>query len=931
MPDFKAYVRQNLPPLGVSGVREMEIVEELALQFHESYERAIRNGLTPEEAWKEMKNHARSWQELGDELRSVLGEPQAQEPEPRRRKNMFSRFCDDLRHDLRYAARQLWKSPGFTLVAVMTLALGIGANTAIFSLLNAVLLRQLPVHQPEELEFFGKALAAGSTDFMPNQPTTLFSYQFFRDFRRENQVFSNVAAIGSLFFESHGRVAGGANLEKIDVELVSGTYFNTLGVNPILGRVLNDADDQTPGGHPVAVASYSWWQRRFAGNPSILGKPVTIGSNTYVIVGVAPPNFFGVTVGQSPDLWIPLAMEKEISPGWNGLDQNFFQSLHIIARRKPGVSEQQAQTGTNLLFRQILRDYAGSQPSQQRLANIQHARIDLTPAATGRSRLRPQFALPLKILMAVVALVLLIACANVANLLLARAAVRQREIAVRMSMGAERSRLIRQLLVESGLLGLIGAVLGVLLAWGASRLLLVMVSTESALAPIRVAPDAEVLCFTLAAAILTVLLFGTAPAFHATRLELAPSLKEGRSVTSTPVRNRLSRSLVVGQVALSLVLLATAGLFLRSLSNLMDVNTGFDKQNVLLMSVDPAAAGYQVDARLESTMQRVEERVGSLPGIRGTSFAFFVFNGGGWTTNDITVPGRPQSDEDPEVDLNVVGSQYLDVMKMPVILGRALRSSDNEAARKVAVINETMARTYFPGRSPLGLTFGAHDDPGNDADWQNVEVVGVVKDAKYLDLEEKQMPAAFYPHAQHRRAFLFNFVVRYTGDPKPLIPEIRKAVGEIDPNLPVGDATTLKQVVDDSAVNKRVVAQLSTFFGLLAAFLASIGIYGVMSYAIARRTNEFGLRMALGAERRHVLWVVLREVLRLVVVGVMIGLALALASSRLVESLLFGIKPNDPLAIGLSMAALIAVALFAGYLPARRATRIDPMAALRHE
>ena len=927
MPDFRAYVRQNLPPLGVSGAREAEIVEELALEFQESYERALRRGLNPEQAWQEVRNHARSWRELGDELQSALGKHEVDAPEAAKAGNIFRRLSEDLTRDLKYAARRLLKTPGFTIVAVLMLALGIGANTAIFSLLNAILLRNLPVRQPEQLVLFGKAQASGTTSFLPHGSTQVFSYPFFREFRRRNQVFSEVAAIQSFLVQSHGRVARSADLEKISVELVSGTYFNTLGVNAILGRVFTDADDQTPGAHPVIVASYSWWQNRFAKDPSIAGKTVTIGPTVYTIIGVAPPEFFGVTVGQSPNLWIPLAMQKEISPDRNGLEKNLFQSLHVIARLKPGVAKIQAQANTDLLFHQILRSYIGPQPRQEQVDGIQHAWIELTPAATGRSELRQEFASPLKILMVVVVLVLLIACANVANLLLARAAARQREIAVRMSMGAERSRLIRQLLAESSLLGSVGAVLGVAFAWGASRLLLAMVSTGSELVPIRVAPDAGVLGFTVAVTILTVFLFGTVPALRATALDLAPSLKVGRGVISAGMRNRLARGLVVGQVALSLVLLAGAGLFLRSLANLTDVDVGFDKQNALRMRIDPGGAGYQRDERLSSMMPRLEERVNSLPGIHGASFALSVFDGGGWSQDDIIVPGRPRSENDPTVDLNIVGPQYIDVMRTPIVLGRGLSARDNQASRKVAVINETMARTYFPGGSPLGHTFAV----GDEAEWQNLEVVGVMKDSKYMELEEKQMPAAFFPHSQHREEFLRSFVVRYTGDPIFLVPAIRRAVREIDANLPVSDVATLAQMVDDFTLNRRLVAQLSTFFGILGALLACIGIYGVMTYGIARRTNEFGIRMALGAERRNILWVVLRETLVLAIAGVAIGVALALASGRLVESLLFGVKSYNPTVMILSILAMIVVALLAGYLPARRATKIDPSTALRYE
>ncbi len=830
-----------------------------------------------------------------------------------------------LLQDLKYGIRMLAKNPGFTAVAVLTLALGIGANTAIFSLLDAVLLRRLPVRDARQLVLFGQGRASGSTDGFPNESMQLFSYPFYREFRQKNLVFSEVTAVDSIMFGTHGRVADGANFEKINAELVSGTFFNTLGVNPVLGRFLTDADDQTPGGHPIAVASYSWWQRRLRRDPAAVGKTVTIRSTTYTIIGVAPPEFFGVIVGQSPDLWIPLAMEKEMSPGWNGLDNNLFQSLYVLARRKLGIDMEQASANTNLLFKQILHEYAGPKPSRKQLDNIQHAQIELTPAAEGLSRLRRQFSSPLEILMAVVALVLLIACANIANLLLARATTRQREIAIRMSVGGGRWRVVRQLLTESVLLASLGAVAGVLSAWWASSLLVRLVSGGSEVVPIHVGPDARVLGFTLVVTMLTAILFGAVPAVRAAQLELAPSLKEGRGAIPAQSRSWLSRGLIVGQVALSLVLLFGAGLFLRSLVNLMNVETGFDKHNVLVMGVDPSGAGYQQDARLDSMMERVEERVCALPGIRAASFAFFVFSGGSWT-DGVTVPGRPDSPDDPEVDHNIVGPQYLQAMGMPIVLGRDLSLKDTAAASKVAFINEFMARTYFPGLSPIGHTFSV----GKDAEYQNVQVVGVVKNAKYMRLNEEPMPAAFYPHAQHP-GFRFNFVVRTTRDPKLAGSEIRKAIADIDPTLPVGEVRTLSQVVDDSVLNRRLVAQLSTFFGGVAVFLACIGIYGLMSYAVTRRTNEFGIRLALGAARRHILWMVLREALWLVLTGVTIGVLLAAAASRLAISLLFGLRFYDPLSMGLATAALVGVAFCAGYLPARRATKVDPMVALRYE
>ncbi|HLJ45730.1 MAG TPA: ABC transporter permease [Bryobacteraceae bacterium] len=925
MPEFKAYVRQNLPPLGVSGEREAEVIEELALEFQENYERALRGGLNAEEAWREVRRQARPWHELHEDLRSALGESPIEEAEPPRRGNMVFEFCGDVIRDLRYAVRQLRRSPGFTIVAVLMLALGIGANTAIFSLMNAVLFRTLPVKHPEQLVLFGKAQPEGTTNFIPGRSTDVFSYPFYREFRVKNDVFSEVAAIKSYVMPVHGRMSGDADMEKLKVELVSGTYFNTLGVSPILGRVFTDADDRTPGAHPVVVANYAWWSRRFGSDPSALGKTIKIGQTVYTIVGVTPPQFFGITVGRSPDLWIPLAMEKEVSPDHNGLTDNMFRSLHMIGRPKPGIDPRQTQAETDVLFRQILRTYLGAQPSKESLDNIQRARIELMPAATGRSPLRREFQSPLTILMVLVGIVLLITCANVANLLLTRATARQKEIAVRLSLGAGRPRVFRQLFAESALLGVLGAGLGVVFASIASQMLLAMISSESELVPLRVTPDLEVLVFTVAVTILTVFLFGAAPAIRATGVELAPALRLGRGVVSA--RNLLSQGLVVAQVALSLVLLASAGLFLRSLANVTNINLGFDKQNVLRFHIDPASAGYKPDARLRATMARIEEHVESLPGVPGASFALSVLDGGGWSGDDVAVPGRTRTADDPHVDFNLVGPEYFEVMKMPLVFGRRFTVHDNQASPRVAVINEEMVRVHFAGSSPIGRTFSV----GDDAEYQNVEVVGVIKNAKYLQPVEKQMPAAFFPHAQHSSEYLDSLVVRYSGDPTWAVRAIKRSIGEIDPNLPVSDIRTLSQMVDDFTLDQRLVAQLSTFFAILAVTLACIGIYGVLSYGITRRTNEFGIRIALGAARTSVLWAVLRETCTLTLAGIGIGCALTFASGSYIKTLLYGLQSTDPLAISLAIIAMLVVALAAGYLPARRATRIDPLVALRYE
>jgi predicted permease len=622
-------------------------------------------------------------------------------------------------------------------------------------------------------------------------------------------------------------------------------------------------------------------------------------------------------------------MEKEISPGWNGLEDKMFQSLYLVARRRVGVSGDQASANSNLLFKQILQEYVGPQPSQKQLDDISHAQIALTPAATGLSQLRHEFSSPLKILMAVVGLVLLVACANVANLLLARATARQREIAVRMSMGAARWRLARQLLVESALLAAAGTALGAWAAWWAMHLLLRMVSVGQETIPLRVSLDGQVLAFTALVAGATVLLFGAAPAFFAIRVDLIPSLKEGRGTTSGRSTSLLARGLIVGQVALSLALLVGAGLFLRSLVNLSNIDTGFDKQNVLMNSVDAIAADYKEDTRLESMMQRMEERVNALPGVEGASFAFTVFNQGGWTGH-VVFPGRPMDEHDPDVDHNVVGDRYFDAMGLRMLLGRGFGPQDSTGSKRVAVINETMARTYFPGESPLGRTFSVGDGRPQSPEWQNVEVVGVLRDAKYMDLDEKPMPAAFYPHSQHI-GYRYYFVTRYSGNKDDLARAITQVAGDIDPNLPVGDFTTLEQVVDDSVLNHRLVAQLCAFFGGLALVLVCVGIYGLMSYAVGRRTNEFGVRLALGANRRNVVGLVLQETMWLVVTGLAIGVVLIPVVSGFVVSFLFGLKPYDAVSILSAILIMTTVAAVAGYLPARRAARVDPMIALRYE
>jgi predicted permease len=830
--------------------------------------------------------------------------------------------------DIRYGIRMLLKKPGFTVVAVLSLALGIGANTAIFSLLDAMLIKALPVQEPQQLVLFGKGMDQGASIGPPNGNVDLFSYPFYRQAQQRTDVFSGVASQLSMTWTVHGFVNSSNDIEQMEVQLVSGTYFPVLGVNAGLGRVLTDADDQVPGGHPVAVVSYAWWQQRLGGDPAAIGRTITIDETTYNIVGVAPKEFFGTTVGVAPDLWIPLAMEKQLPPvHWNGRTNDSFRSLHLIGRLKNDVSAEQATAALNLLFKQYLRATVGNQPTPERLQDIEKARFDLTPVSRGLSTLREQFSLSLKVLMGVVGLVLLIASANVANLLLAHGAARRREFALRLALGAGRMRLVRQLFTESALLVALGAVAGTALAWWGTRLLLVMASDGPEALPLQVTPNIRVLAFTIGASVLCAVVFGTAPALRASQTEPNTSLKGGKTAAQSALRNPLGKAFVVAQVALSLLLLIGAGLFVRTLINLQRIPSGFNQENAILFQVDTSATGYkEKDPKLPALLREVEDKVKAIPGVQAASFAFFTFHQGLWTSPAYT---REQPDIAPasrSIRNNIVGPDFFAAMGIPLVQGRGFGPQDTASSQKVAVISESMAQRFFPSGSPLGKRFGIAGPDSTEA----IEVIGVAKDAKFGSLTEDVTPIAFYPHAQSPDV-LGNLVVRYSGPANAVVPQIRQTIKQINRNLPVDDVVSLSDHVGRSLVQQKLVARLASFFGLLALLLACVGLYGVMSYGVARRTNEIGIRMALGAQGRSVLWLVLREALLLVGIGLVVGVLASLAVTKTAESLLYELKPNDPLTIVLATLLLMAVALLAGYLPARRAARVDPMIALREE
>jgi predicted permease len=839
-----------------------------------------------------------------------------------------SEILENLSQDVAYGTRALWRSRALTFVALISLALGIGVNTAIFSLLDTVMLRSLPVKDPGQLVVLGTGTASGIGDGIAD--TELYSYPFYRELQKRNAIFSDVATILSMTSSVHGFVLGksgqvGDGSELMHVALVSGTYFPLLGVPAQIGRALNGSDDSSEGGHPVAVVSHAFWKHNLANDPHVLGRQIKLGGTVFNIVGVAPGEFFGTKVGESPDIWVPLSMTKAVPPGWDFYTKDFTQCLNIIGRLKPGVSLPQATSNVNLLVQQISRGFSDADLSQKNLDVLAKTRVPLTPMATGLSSLRRSFSEPLRILMVVVGLVLLIACANIANLLLARSTARARELAVRQALGARRFRLIRQLLTESMILAVGGGLLGIGFGAIAIRVLLRMVSGGSDALPLHAGLDLRVLGFAFAITVTTALLFGTMPAIRATRLQLNDSLRDGRGPSNATARNPLAKALVVSQVALSLVLMVGAGLFLRTLANLNDIDPGFNRENVLRLNIDSDFTGSKTgDPRLNEMFHQIESRVSGLPGIKAASFSAFTFAEGSWT-DAMIVPGMP-GNENIAVHHNVVGNGYFATMQIPLLAGRTFSNADTRTSQRVAVISERIAKTMFPPGNPIGRHFRlGTDKPEND-----FEVIGIVKDAKFGSLRETPKNINYLSYAQRPWSF-GDFEVCYTGDFDATSHAVQQAIHSIDHSLPITHVTTLDDQVARTMINQRLVAQLSAFFGIVAVFLSCIGICGLMSYTISRRTNEIGIRMALGAGRSSVRWLVMRETLLLVGAGIAIGIPITLLGHRFIESMLYGLHGSDPASLIVSVTLLLGVTVLAGYFPAQRASKVDPMIALRYE
>jgi putative ABC transport system permease protein len=799
---------------------------------------------------------------------------------------------ETLLRDIRYGVRSLLKRPGFTAIALVALALGIGANTAIFSLVNAVLLRPLPFAEPDRLVWMWGNIKGGS-----NRASV--SPLDFLDFRQQNSTFEQFAA--SLSVPARLNLTGDGEPERLEASAVTGNYFQALGAQPAFGRTFQLENEKT-GNDQVAVLSYAFWQKRFAGDPNILNKTITLDGKSCAVLGVMPAGF---SFPRAADVWVPLNFDS--SPGMKQRKAHF---LRPIGKLKAGVTLAQAQADTDAVARHLEEQYPDTNTGWNlRLVSLREQLVGNT---------RPT----LFILFGAVGFVLLIACANVANLLLVRAAGRHREIAVRTAMGAGRWRIVRQMITESVLLALAGGALGALLAvWGVELLVALGDGSIPLTAQVRI--DATVLGFTLLVSVITGVLFGLAPAVRTMNLNLSEALKEGgRSGSEGAHRNRTRSVLVVLESAIAVVLLIGAGLLIRSLMRLQDTNPGFDPQNVLTMGVSLPGAKYGDDEKPGSFFADLESRVSGLPGVEAVGLVSELPLSGQPNDMPYTVAGRPASDDQSfDDDFRRVNSRYFSALKIPFLRGRNFTDQEVRQGAKVVIISELLARQVFPNEEPLGkrliMSFGN----------QAFEIIGVVGDLRHRALE-REPAAAMYMPAYERS---MNVVVRSSGDPAALAAAVRKQVFEIDPNQPVSDVRTMKQWLDSSVAEPRYRTTLLSLFALVALLLASTGIYGVMSYSVSQRTHEIGVRMALGARRFDVLRLVVRQGMALVIVGVAIGLAGAFALTRLMESLLFGVTAKDPFTFVAVAALLSLVAFVACYLPARRATKVDPLTALRYE
>jgi predicted permease len=828
--------------------------------------------------------------------------------------------------DIRYAWRSLQRAPVFTVAAILSLALGIGGNTAIFSLIDQVLLRSLPVSNPQQLVIVkSPGPRSGHMSSDEGNGAGSFSYPMYKDLRDKQTAFAGLLAR----FGFDASFAYKGQTSATQGELVSGNYFDVLGVRPEMGRLFSPDDDVTPGQSTVVVLSHSFWLKQFGGRTDVLNQQIVINGHSMTIVGVTPPQFFGIQLGFSPSVFVPMMMKAEMTPNWNGLDNHRDYWLNIAGRLKPDTTREQAQAQLGAVYRPLLEAEADSQNMNgDRRAKFVGKPIVLEPGAAGRRILRSETERPLLVLMAMVGLVLLIACANVANLLVARATARERETAVRLAIGASRSRLVRQCLVESLILSTGGSVAGLFVSTLTINSLLQIMPTESGSRALSAEVDIPVLLFTFALAVATGFLFGLLPAFESTRTDVATGLKAGTASSSAARHARVRKTLVVAQVTFTLLMIVGAGLFSKTLLKLQSIDVGLKTENIIRFRVAPDLIGYN-SSRTRDLYGRLQSGLQTIPGITGASMGTVPIFADSDASSNTTVEGYTAGqDENMNLNRNEIGPSYFATLGIPLLQGREFGDGDTSTSQKVCIINQATADRFFKDRNPVGyhIAYGSGDRVVPD-----MLIVGVVKNSKHSQVGEELRRSIYTPYAQQQNLNQITFYARSAIEPAAVMTSIRNKVREMDSSLPVSEMKTLETQIEESLYSQRLMTTLSIAFGGLSVLLAGFGIYGVMSYLVSRRTREIGIRVAVGAPPSEVQWMVVREVLILAGIGVVVGLPLAYLLGRYAQSLLYGMTGADAPTMIIGVLAVGLLALAAAYFPARRATRIDPVTALRNE
>jgi predicted permease len=920
---MKSQLRSYLNSLLRRDSVESSIEAEIRTHIELRAEDLERTGLTPAEAHRRARIEFGPIETHKENIRSSLG------------LRLLLRLIDELRADLHYAVRMLRRSPGFTAVAIASLALGIGANTIIFTLAKGVLLDRLAVPQPNQLRLFAIIRSDHSPihrfwgDFNRTPDgrliTTSFSYPVYQLMRQQNLAkpvmedlfaFKDISTL-TASVDNHADVVTG--------ELVSGNFYQQIGIQPSLGRAVQPSDDATPGSGAVAVISDGLWARLFGRSPSVIGKTIQLNLIPVTIIGVNPPGFTGASGAQlSPDVFLPFSMQPAIIPQRSGslLDKGDQWWMQIMGRARPGISDEAIRAAVATWLDQDIR---------ATLPVAKDSKLPILVVGSGSQGLAHasrDFAQPIYVLSALTAFVLLLACANLANLLLARSAARQREMSVRLALGASRSRVVRQVLTESLLLSFLGGLAGLLLGYLGRNIIPHLLSSAWEPAPLNARFDLRIFAFTAAVSILTGILFGLAPAWQATRTDVNTGLKDSAASSTRRRKGLAGRSLVVLQIALSLLLIVSAGLFSRTLSNLNRSNLGFDPSHLLLFAIQAPPARYPAPADI-ALHQRIEDSLAQIPGVQSVTLSEEPLVAHAMSNAHINPTDRPKTPQGIGSDFNRVGPNFFATYRIPLLYGHAFGPTDTATSPRVAIINQALANQAYPGINPVGKSFTSDDNIDNPD--QGYQIIGVSANAKYDDLRDNPPPTFYTLYRQSKQEQFMHYAVKTQLPAAAILPALRSAIQSIDKDLPLRDIRTQNEQIEDSISQERLFATLTAAFGILALILASIGIYGIMAYNVARRTSEIGVRMALGAHTRQVLFMILRESSWLAVFGIAAGIAAALGLTRFIGSMLYGLKPSDPATLIAATLILLAVAIAAAYGPARRASRIDPMQALRHE